>query len=127
MALLSINDRVANYREKFKTSESERIRKLNLKEIKELIKLQAEIDAEILVASQEPKNKFDTISLGFGTLKIVTRDPMQFRNVHTKELEMTSYTPLFYFTPTDEVKRRVKKKLNEVKQRELEVLGEGEE
>lgn len=127
MALLSINDRVANYREKFKTSESERIRKLNLKEIKELIKLQAEMDAEILVASQEPKNKFDTISLGFGTLKIVTRDPMQFRNVHTKELEMTSYTPLFYFTPTDEVKRRVKKKLNEVKQRELEVLGEGEE
>lgn len=127
MALLSINDRVANYREKFKTSESERIRKLNLKEIKELIKLQAEIDAEILVASQEPKNKFDTISLGFGTLKIVTRDPMQFRNVHTKELEMTSYTPLFYFTPTDEVKRRVKKKLNEVKQRELEVLGEGED
>lgn len=127
MALLSINDRVANYREKFKTSDSERIRRLNLKEIKELIKLQAEIDAEILVASQEPKNKFDTISLGFGTLKIVTRDPMQFRNVRTKELEMTSYTPLFYFTPTDEVKRRVKKKLNEVKQRELEVLGEGEE
>ena len=52
---------------------------------------------------------------------------MKFRNVHTKEIEMTSYTPLFYFTPSDEVKRRVKKKLNEVKQRELEVLGEGED
>lgn len=127
MALLSINDRVANYREKFKTSESERIRKLNLKEIKELIKLQAEIDTELLEASQDPVHGFDSLSLGFGTLKIVTRDPMKFRNVHTKEIEMTSYTPLFYFTPSDEVKRRVKKKLNEVKQRELEVLGEGEE
>ena len=127
MALLSINDRVANYREKFKTSESERIRKLNLKEIKELIKLQAEIDTELLEASQDPVHGFDSLSLGFGTLKIVTRDPMKFRNVHTKAIEMTSYTPLFYFTPSDEVKRRVKKKLNEVKQRELEVLGEGEE
>ena len=127
MALLSINDRVANYREKFKTSESERIRKLNLKEIKELIKLQAEIDTELLEASQDPVHGFDSLSLGFGTLKIVTRDHMKFRNVHTKEIEMTSYTPLFYFTPSDEVKRRVKKKLNEVKQRELEVLGEGEE
>lgn len=122
---LRLDDRIANYRAKFKESDNEKIRGLTLTDIKQLTKLIAEVDMDIFEAA--PEHGFNTISVGYGTIRIVYRDPIPTHNVHTGEMQMSSYTPLFYFRPSDKLKSRVKYKLNEVKQRENELENNGEE
>lgn len=123
---LLIDDRVANYQANFKENGNAKLKKLNKEDIKLLMKLMTETDMAIFEAA--PEYGLTSIGIGIGTIKIKYRDPIKFRNVHTKEEGMTYYTPLFYFKPKNELKSRVKYKLNEVKQREkeLEELGEEE-
>lgn len=127
MPLMHLDDRVSNYRNKFKTSDNAKINSLTKKDIKELLKLQSKMDIEILEAA--PGKYYDTLSLGFGTIKLSYREPIKFVNVRTKEEGMTSHTPLFYFRPSPELKARVKHNLNEVvkkkaKEKLLEKKGE---
>lgn len=123
---LRLNDKIANYREEFKKSDNKKIRSLNLEDIKQLTKLMAEVDMNIFEAA--PEHGFNTISLGYGSIRLVYREPIRTHNVHTGEMQMSNHTPLFFFKPTDKLKSRVKWKLNEVKKREKELEeNDGEE
>lgn len=121
VSFLSIDDRVINYQDAFKDSDSQRISKLNRAEVKEIIKLIAEVDKELFKAIADKRNGFNAINFGFGTIKVVVREPMPYTDVRTKERSLTSYSPLYYFSPNDKLKAEMKALVNSEIKKEQEI------
>lgn len=118
--MLRIDDKISNLRDRFKKSDNPKLRRLSKKDIHELLKIEAELMADLMEAA--PKYKYDTISLGFGLIKIYYKAPSKYKCLKTGKMKMAEATPVYYFRPSPDTKRRVKeayrKKLKEDEERE---------